>query len=385
MKVWKLLLVACALSTSISVFASEPSEGIDRGNGGDEYSQEFVAIGYELVESLMKEPLAGVDAKALLQAVEGTKVKSTSQRLLLRGQEVSAINDPLATPPQILISQSAWDKMANETHRRVFLAFHEYLGIMGLDDSNYQISLRLDRARVCDRHPAIRSQIERELKKSCYRIVPDDLKYVEKINASDSTLSAISKYDFSRLDLQSLSLLEGTVITAFDFSVINRMKRMYQLFLGSSVSDLSNCSFLAGMPRLQRLGLSDSVQHRDVNVYRPVSEIAPGCFGEIGAKEFSYLWISIDGKNSVYRDFLRGIGKIDNVTIDGMNVDMIPVEEFIPLKGSSLNLVAYDNSLTDDYAKKVAAVIDWKCNVRLISPPRPNPPIKELTCSRYEQ
>lgn len=360
MKLWKLLLLSSALSTSISALAASSAGGIDRGNGGDEYSQEFVAIGYELVESLMKEPLAGVDAKALLQAVEGTKVISTSQRLILRGQEVSAINDPMASPPTILLNQSAWKRMEQEKHKQVFLAFHEYLGILGINDSNYQVSLRLDRAKVCERHSAVRSEIERELKKSCYRIIPDDLKFVNSIGLDGTEITEVSNRDFARLNLESLRLMK-TNLRMVDLSTISRMNKLQTLFLGSSVSDLSDCSFLAQKPNLHMLWLSDSGYDREANIYRPIRKVAPGCFSKMGAKLKNGLMISLDGISSQYKNFLAGYSAEGGILVDGINIDKIPPEEFIAIRGKHLNLVAYDGSISENYLAQVSVKIGHKC------------------------
>ena len=66
MKHLAMLLFASTVLTSISAFAF--SEGTDRGNPGDSIAQEFVDSGIELVESLKKDPIAGVDADALYAA-----------------------------------------------------------------------------------------------------------------------------------------------------------------------------------------------------------------------------------------------------------------------------------------------------------------------------
>jgi hypothetical protein len=349
MKVWKLLLLACAFSTSLSVWAASPRDGIDRGNGGDEYSQEFVAIGYELVESLMKEPLAGVDAKMLLEAVEITKVKSTSQRLVLRGQEVSAINDPRTAPPTILVNQGAWDRMATEAHKRVFLVLHEYLGIMGVDDSNYQVSLRLDRAKVCERQPAVRADLERSLKKSCYRIVPDDLRYVTNLSlTNDQTGGSLSLTDIKNLTNLYGFYFSGTNITKIEANVWQQLAKIQALH-GPSTYSLGDCAFFRNFRSLEQGILWGDASYVQSWRHKPIAAIAEGCFANIVAP---LIQLNIDGKTTKLRGFLKGIFA-KKIGLVGTNLENIRLEEFNGLSLTSLSMFAFDRPFTPEFASAI--------------------------------
>jgi hypothetical protein len=351
-------LIALAFFISFNACATDTPNGIDRGNGGDEYSQEFVNIGYELVESLMKEPLAGVDPDSLMQAIKATKVKSTSAPLILRGQEVSAINDPFSNPPQIVINSQAWENMNSSSHKKVFLVFHEYLGIMGIDDANYQVSSLLDRAQVCDRNEVIKNDIEEELQKSCYRIIPDDLRYVDSISSYGKKIDRITKKDLMGLNLKNIRLAENTFLD-FDLNLLHSQNRLSFLDLGSSVSDLSNCSFLENKTNLRNLWLSDSGYSRNYRTYRPLSNIASGCFANL---ELNELYVSLDGKSSQYRGFLQGMKTIKNLHIDGKNIDSIPLEEFKGLSPRYLNFTAYDHSISLEFVKGIEKITSLKCS-----------------------
>jgi len=169
----------------LSLISSQLIAGNEHGNGGDEIAQEFVSMGNELVELLQaeKEPIAGVDPEKLLLAIEGTQVNSTDKILYDKdGKRVSALNFPQSTPPQILIHRPAWLQLTSERFRKVFLVFHEYLGIMGRDDSRYQISSRLDHGKVCSRSPRMRIYLEWLLKKDCYRIFRENLRFVTSLS-----------------------------------------------------------------------------------------------------------------------------------------------------------------------------------------------------------
>jgi hypothetical protein len=353
----KTLLFAIIALTAISALATE-TNGIERGNGGDEISQEFVLIGYELVESLQRDPIAGIHAEKLFQAVQNTKVISTSQKLILRGQEVSAINDPSALPPRITINQQAWQEMNESSHKKVFLAFHEYLGILGIDDSNYQISSLLDRAKVCDRHPAIRTDIEEELKKSCYRIIPDDLRYVDDIGPFlPNEINHANERSFSGLNLGALRLGNQT-LQNLNLELIGKNSKLFFLDLGASFSDLSTCSFLIGKPKLDTIWLSDSGYDRNFKFFRPIQKIAARCFENLN---LGHLIVALDGKHTQYKHFLKGIKSVRSLQIDGLNINSIPPEEFSEVNVKHLALTSYDRSIDESYAQKVEAATGMKC------------------------
>lgn len=184
------------MGLSCAVRADMPHEV---GSGGDAYAAEFVRIGKEIVENLMHEPVAGVDTNAFYAAVKGTKVIS-QETLTLNGEEVGAINYRYANPPRIEVSRTHWNSLKDKMHNKVFLTMHEYLGILGVDDTNYQVSSRLDRALVCNRTEVVRSQIEKTLKKSCYRILVDDLRYVQQLNITDNELNSLKPTDLWGMD-----------------------------------------------------------------------------------------------------------------------------------------------------------------------------------------
>lgn len=126
----KWLMAAWMVFTAASAFA-----GNELGNGGDSFAQEFVAIGQKIAERLKNDPDPQVSSITFLEAVENAAV-STKAKLELRGVEVDAINYPESK--RVEINRSRWKEYG--IREKTSLVFHEYLGIAGIDDSNYEIS-----------------------------------------------------------------------------------------------------------------------------------------------------------------------------------------------------------------------------------------------------
>lgn len=119
--------------------------GWDNGNAGDTFTAEFVLTGRDIEARLKMLPsseLIGLDLLALRGALSNTSVHS-EENLVLNGYEVDAINYPAQA--KIVMSRSRWRALRNpaETRQRLTLVLHEYLFMIGLDDSQFKISGRL--------------------------------------------------------------------------------------------------------------------------------------------------------------------------------------------------------------------------------------------------
>ncbi|MGE0614230.1 MAG: hypothetical protein AB7P04_01205 [Bacteriovoracia bacterium] len=125
------------------------ASGREVGNGGDAYSQEFISLGGSLAarwhELGFTEALP-VKQEAFQSATEKVRVISTEEKLILRGEEVDAINYPLCkegeTPEthpcgKIRLNRSRWDALKDRRHRKVALVLHEYLGTLGTDETRF--------------------------------------------------------------------------------------------------------------------------------------------------------------------------------------------------------------------------------------------------------
>jgi hypothetical protein len=110
------------------------------GNGGDRRAIEFVDIGTTVLDTLAKSPIQGINVDLLNQALFNTIVESTDEALSLNGVPKDAINYPYEK--RIIFNRLAWDRQSNYLLRATF-ALHEYLGIMRVDDVNYQVTRSL--------------------------------------------------------------------------------------------------------------------------------------------------------------------------------------------------------------------------------------------------
>ncbi len=115
------------------------------GNGGDGVAEEFVIEARQAINLLSCIKLEFADIKivsTLLSNVEFTEVNSSQESLWLRGRQVDAINFP--GEHKILVSRERWSGLllAN-IGTRVTIVLHEYLGVSGVDDSEYETSQRL--------------------------------------------------------------------------------------------------------------------------------------------------------------------------------------------------------------------------------------------------
>jgi hypothetical protein len=109
-------------------------------NGGDSIAAEFTKIARQITQVLRTHDNLPVSADAFEEAVARTWVVS-KKNTFLHGIEMEAINYP--TERRIEINRSRWLENKDSMKYRYVLVTHEYLGILGIDDSRYQISEKL--------------------------------------------------------------------------------------------------------------------------------------------------------------------------------------------------------------------------------------------------
>jgi hypothetical protein len=134
-------LLALAISFCVS---SAFAVGQDRGNGGDSNALDFVNSGTRIFNFLKRHPASaaalGIDPEKLLPALRRVRVETT-ENLYLNGVEVDAINYP--DESLIKVSSTRWIKisdLADATIQKQNIALHEYLWVLGFDDTNYKLS-----------------------------------------------------------------------------------------------------------------------------------------------------------------------------------------------------------------------------------------------------
>lgn len=107
------------------------------GNGGDRRALEFVGIASTVASILHDKPIVGINANQLSAEIAVVKVEVTDHQLTLNGVLKDAINYP--NEKRIVFNGMAWDRNSDYLAKAAF-ALHEYLGVMLVDDSSYQIS-----------------------------------------------------------------------------------------------------------------------------------------------------------------------------------------------------------------------------------------------------
>lgn len=129
----------------ICIISQVSFAGDESGHGGDSYASEFIATAKSALEELGRVPAQEIEPlkiETFREAVLHTEVHSEGT-LILDGNVVDAINYP--GKKQIQINRERWETLRgqSQTAARYNLVLHEYLGIMGIDDSQYAISQKL--------------------------------------------------------------------------------------------------------------------------------------------------------------------------------------------------------------------------------------------------
>lgn len=115
------------------------------GNGGDVIAAEFNSIARTAIHFLKSKPLSNLE-KTIIQSVESridtTLLVTVSEKLILNGREVDAINYP--GEDKILISKDRWGQIRlRNPAERTLIVLHEYIWIAGFNDQNYDFSTKL--------------------------------------------------------------------------------------------------------------------------------------------------------------------------------------------------------------------------------------------------
>jgi hypothetical protein len=149
------LLISVLLSGNLLAswtpsYAADASQGNEGGHGGDPFAAEFVSKAYSIYARVSQSDILTTDQlKKFEDALKSTRIELIDKPINdPEGGAVTSIviDDPLHTGQkciqinkQSLISIFGSDKV--DTNRYIF---HEYLRVIGVEDSRYQISTKLD-------------------------------------------------------------------------------------------------------------------------------------------------------------------------------------------------------------------------------------------------
>ena len=129
------------------------ASGNEGPHGGDYVASQFIERGRVALNALRTSPanrdlLSVADRDAVAVAIERTPVTSVSTSLIDQyGFEVDALTvSDIESPTGKLIqlNRARWETLLFHDAAVYQLAFHEYLWVIGADDSNYCISSRLE-------------------------------------------------------------------------------------------------------------------------------------------------------------------------------------------------------------------------------------------------
>lgn len=122
-----------------SAYAGLAGGGAEGGGGGSGDAAEFTDLGYsaaDLVQALRSFPIS---RDAFGEAVRTTRVEFVDTILRdVNGLEVDARNFPAKRLIQVNLSR--WRKTFSYPEKRLRLAAHEYLSVVGIDDHDYRKS-----------------------------------------------------------------------------------------------------------------------------------------------------------------------------------------------------------------------------------------------------
>ena len=124
-----------SLTLNLSSYA-----GVGAGGGGNAIAQDFKSKALTVLDLLKTQAPAGeIDLQKLSEAIKTTDVEGTQTELFLQGAHKDCINYP--DQKQILVSEKDWQSLGLVNQQ--FLALHEYLGILRVNDQDYQMTSKL--------------------------------------------------------------------------------------------------------------------------------------------------------------------------------------------------------------------------------------------------
>lgn len=128
--------------TILACLAPSAFAGWDNGNAGDSYAAEFELTAKDVVQRLELASKNGspIPHTAALRAALSTTTVHSKDRVFWNDIEVDAVNYPSLN--LIEVGRIRWEMLRRptETKTRMRLVLHEYLWIIGVDDTGFRIS-----------------------------------------------------------------------------------------------------------------------------------------------------------------------------------------------------------------------------------------------------
>ncbi len=328
--------------------------GGQEGGGGDAYATDFVGHARVLLAGLHSRPIEGVDPVVLARALDEVLV-SSEPRLFLDEREVDAINYPFSSPPRIKLSRKGWDALKETPHLKYRLAFHEYLGILGIDDTGYQISSRLNQTNVCERSTVVKRDLEDAIGIKCHRMEAEDLFEIRTLFLGDPRAARLSDFsnpgpseydpefpsdrfdDDASLgeestaitsltpgDLGQLSRLEflniGGYLESLSPGSFGELRELRTLVLGLSSSQLARNAFI-GLDSLRTLLIVDEIPKTWESTIGQLQRIESGAFG--GLNSLKTLRLVGVGLTDILPGTFAGLNSLTSLEVNGSALQTI--------------------------------------------------------------
>ena len=145
----KYIIFLLSLGLPIGLYAGE---GGTVGNGGDTFVIQFLSTARQGRDLLQKTQVKLIPLSKFSDAIVSTAVESTEQDLYIGGVKKDGINYPLEK--RIIFNRQAWAAIKDQQTRLVFV-IHEFLGIIEMDDSHYQVSNEVVKQIISKQNPSI--------------------------------------------------------------------------------------------------------------------------------------------------------------------------------------------------------------------------------------
>lgn len=215
--------------------------GTEVGNGGDSVSQEFITLGYRIAGALALNPIDEVDASLFLMTVSKTQVFSKNE-LKLQGEEVTAVNFP--NQNKIYVHSIRWKK-TKSFMTRAYLVLHEYLWMMGIDDTNYKVSHRLVLGQLPSEEDyllQIQNQVAVKIKND--QKLGEYAQFVEEVD--DESLSFKTLFDIKNY-FYTKGIKTFAYHTVYQGSEVYKLERLLKVTYGTKtvyIAIFSNKSYI---------------------------------------------------------------------------------------------------------------------------------------------
>jgi ankyrin repeat protein len=188
---------ACVFSLIFLLFSLTAQAG-QEGHGGDAVAYEFIETARGIAEGLERTRLDSLPSPEFsvdLRRVIGKTLVRSDVGINLDGIEVDAINYPGKNPPLILVNRNRWFQYTSQFHRKRILVLHEYLSILGIPDTRYEISAELlSRLELSEatlrggKQAELATMIQRCDKAAAERLVAEGVNFRIRFDGGDTAL-----------------------------------------------------------------------------------------------------------------------------------------------------------------------------------------------------